>query len=261
MIEAILAMNTGGLANRVQNVESCILLSRELGVPLTALWTQNKQLRAPFDALFKAPEGVTIVEAPDWASVKSGIEAFDADVTLDWNNHEGTKDVCDAEAAEAESKWRRPDIRLYSRFYCGNRRGRLLELADPISETVEATAHLARGKIGVHIRRGDHDGARNQSPDFAFLRLLDNIAPERHFLLCTDDDDVEALIVQRYPGRVHLRLKSSRDRNEEIAAVEALVDMTLLSQTDAIIGSFGSTFSNCAAYWGNILVHHVRIGS
>lgn len=261
MVEAILAMNSGGLANRIQNVESCLLLARRLDVPLSIVWTQNKQLATPFHALFETPHGVTVVEADEWSKTKKGLEDFNPDVVIDWENDEGLGKISDDEVIETVAKWQRPDIRVFWRFFTGDVRGQTLKLAQPVASAVNASEHLARGKIGVHIRRGDHKGSRAHSPDHSFLLLLDNAPKEQHFFLCTDDPVVESMIVERFPGRVHLRPKTTLDRTEKEAAIEALIDLSLLSRADAVIGSFGSTFGNCAAFWGNKLVHHARVGT
>lgn len=261
MAEAILAMNTGGLANRVQNVESCLLLARAIDVPLRIIWVQNKQLATPFHHLFEAPEGATVIEGDTWPITKEAEQEFGADLVADWNDDRGLQGVPDARVIEIVSQWRRPSIKLFSRFFTSDIRRQSLTLAPSVASAVSEAEHLARGRVGVHIRRGDHKGARAQSPDFSFLFLLDNLTEDREVFLCTDDASVEELLIRRYPGRVHLRPKSTRDRKDGAAAIEALVDLALLSRTDAIIGSVGSTFGHCAAHWGNLLIHHARSGT
>ena len=253
-------MNTGGLANRVQNVESCLLLARSLGVPLRIVWVKNKHLATPFHQLFDAPEGAKVVEVDDWPSIKLAEDAFDADVVFDWQDNKVLHDVPDTEVIKIVSQWQRPAIKTFSRFFTSGYRGQTLALAAPVAKAVAEADHLARGKIGVHIRRGDHKAAEANSPDFAFLFMLDNLREDRELFLCSDDEGVEDLLARRYPKRVFFRPKSTRAREDGVAAIEALVDMALLSKTDAIIGSFGSTFGNCAAHWGNLLVHYARPG-
>jgi hypothetical protein len=259
MIEAILATAGGGLANRVQCVESCILLASEVGAPLTILWPIGPHMVTSFHSLFKPPDGVTIVEGTDWNITKNCIDAFGADVKFDQEKFkERLEYFSDLELVNVLSQWRRPQITQCRRFFRGGKRGKFLELRESVADSVKAAEQLATGKIGVHIRRSDHDYARRQSPNFAFYFMLDNLPKDRQIFLCTDDDVVEKEIVERYPARVYLRSKTSRNRSDEIAAVEALIDMTLLSETDSIIGSDGSTFSQCAAYWGNIMLHIAR---
>lgn len=119
--------------------------------------------------------------------------------------------------------------------------------------------------LGVHIRRGDFLRARPEASGNteAILSAIDawlNTHPHAGILLCTDDgavdpftgelhyEGIRELFLQRYGDRVFIPKSRSLNRADPEAIQDALVELLLLRETNAIIGTAGSTFSYLAAF-------------
>jgi len=114
-----------------------------------------------------------------------------------------------------------------------------------------------RDKVGVHIRTwfDAPDRHHNLFDIEDFFLILDSLADSESFFLCVDHDVARQAVVARYGSRRvlepigreigHVAL-DTRDR----VAFSALVDMLLLSCCKKIIGTYQSTFSECAWWFG-----------
>lgn len=110
--------------------------------------------------------------------------------------------------------------------------------------------------VGVHIRRGDNAWANTWCPDRLFpavvRRVLDT-QPDAVLFICSDSAESEASLLQEFGSRVLTYPHRSLDRGRSWEAVQdALVEMYLLARTKVIIRTPSSTFSQCAAWLGNL---------
>lgn len=123
--------------------------------------------------------------------------------------------------------------------------------------------------IGVHIRKGDfiglYDGRHRISKEEYFIekmRCLLEINPNYKFLLCTEDEDTEERFRKIFgSSRVIFFQKRFRDRNTKESIKEAFVDMLLLSRCSIIIGTFLSTFTEMAWWFGGCNAQVIIPGS
>jgi hypothetical protein len=109
-----------------------------------------------------------------------------------------------------------------------------------------------RAAVGVHVRRGDLVGHPMEQERIRLVELdryfavLDAVAPDRRFFLCTEDQSVIGAFEARYPARVYHYPARSWARRERVALADALIEMFLLSGTQFIVAG-PSAFSRFAA--------------
>ena len=110
--------------------------------------------------------------------------------------------------------------------------------------------------IGVHIRRGDFivRGSPGEfSVDERFINRMKEILSKnkkQKFFLCTDSPYVEDKLKKIFEDRILIFPKTNFDRTEVIFTQEGLIDLFLLSKTKHILGTYGSTFTEMAWWFG-----------
>lgn len=118
--------------------------------------------------------------------------------------------------------------------------------------------------IGVHIRRPPPESNPSEevfaipSDGFydRFMGFLLSINPNLRFYLSTNGLRTEEYFLQRYGDRILRYPKRSIDHQREAIAVQdALVDMTLLSRTRAVLRYEPSTF----AYFASLIGHNGQL--
>jgi len=253
----ILAAPNAGLGNRMQCIDSCIGLSRKLNRELQILWPINEQLNCPFDRLFEVPEGVDLVQVDRWVDQRSHIDGFGATRVLDTEFFHANKPGASFWNDFSFDPMDRVFIKGYHRFYARKYGDTYLNPTAEVMAKVTENMHLVDGCLGVHVRRTDHKHAIEVSKTEDYFSLLDARPKEECFFLSTDDAVEEFAFRDRYGDRVKIYKKRSFMRSESAAIEDAFMDMLLLSRCTAIIASAGSTFSACAAFIGNRLLHRV----
>lgn len=124
-----------------------------------------------------------------------------------------------------------------------------------VSREVEAFAGQLGAAVGVHIRREDNVWSNRYCTDDLFLAEVDRALDTRadKVLLATDGPESRRAVRDRYGARVVEYPVRSFARGADPEAVEdALVTMLLLARTRLLIRSVSSTFSQCAAWFGNV---------
>ena len=120
--------------------------------------------------------------------------------------------------------------------------------------------HDIENRIGVHVRRGDfntlNDGRGKISTNGDFFKRIDELIKKDKnvkFFLTTDDENVEKEYLKKYGERIVVcsRVNHKRDRDSVLAAQEALVDLLILSKTKHILGTYLSSFTELAWWFGN----------
>jgi hypothetical protein len=146
----------------------------------------------------------------------------------------------------------------------------LLEALRPVAyvrEQVQAlqAAHFRPQMIGLHLRRGDFrraqpGSAANTTAALAAAAGFLEQMPRAGLMLCSDDGALDPWTGQPWSAGVRAefsrafgqRLVQSQprtlDRQRPEAIQDALVDLLLLRQTDAVVGTAHSTFSEMAVF-------------
>ena len=107
--------------------------------------------------------------------------------------------------------------------------------------------------VGVHVRKGDYrftvDRRDKVSSDEKFIKRMNEL-PESKFFLCTDSKETEKKFEEIFGDRIITFSKGDRKRSKTSAIREALIDQLLLSKTKHILGSYLSTFTELAWWFG-----------
>lgn len=111
--------------------------------------------------------------------------------------------------------------------------------------------------VGVQIRTWKDEVRRQSMFSEDSLTSVLNELEGKNFFLSSDDQAVIDRLIARYPGRCFFYNKrvshyepGSSDASSVAFAQDCLIDMFLLGQTNLIVGSHLSTFSECAWWFG-----------
>jgi hypothetical protein len=112
--------------------------------------------------------------------------------------------------------------------------------------------------VGVHIRRGDFVSQKKDwkgrfSGDEKFIKKMREIlkkTPKQRFFLCTDSLETENKFKELFGKRIINFKKTNFDRANVLAVQEGLIDLMLLSKTKHILGTYGSTYTETAWWFG-----------
>jgi hypothetical protein len=107
----------------------------------------------------------------------------------------------------------------------------------------------------LHIRRTDHHHSRHISNDDRFFQTIErqfNQGVEK-FFLATDNGNTQAKFKQRFGDCILTYSQEFYPNQKRQTSMQtAAVDLYLLANTQRIIGSYDSSFSEYAAALGNI---------
>jgi len=115
--------------------------------------------------------------------------------------------------------------------------------------------------IGIHIRRTDHNISISKSPTSLFIDrmkqeiLLDNNV---RFYLASDSQEVKKELLDEFGDDRIITSNKLVTRNTSEGIEDAVVELYVLSRTNKIIGSFGSTYSYLAAEIGGIALEIIE---
>lgn len=112
-------------------------------------------------------------------------------------------------------------------------------------------------QIGLHIRRTDHDWAKQYSGTERFVTAIQRemVANENiRFFLSTDSPEVARDLQAKFPGRIEHIHHDTIQRDSTTGIQAAVIDLFCLSRCTRIFGSFMSSFSDIAGAIGGIEV-------
>ena len=261
----IIAANYGGMCNRLKGWISVLRIALNSKPQMTPklYWPKNDLCGCNFKDLFwNSPWEV------------NGIQGYDKDKNIDvidtWRfiTFEGDEIKRDFAKVYPLKNGNGKDIDFeYDRIPQGIRDSILLYLNElkPIENISKSVEEYSKkfditNRIGVHVRRGDFktldDGRGKISTNEDFFKRMDELIkenPEVKFYLTTDGIEVEKEYKERYKDKIIScpRVNQERDRDSVLAAQEALIDLLLLSKTKHILGTYLSSFTEMAWWFGN----------
>lgn len=108
--------------------------------------------------------------------------------------------------------------------------------------------------IGVHIRRTDHEPAKGSLTDNFIMKMKGLLDADSglYFFLATDDWAEQEKIVKVFGEHIIIQKEKVLNRSSEQGMYSSMIDFLCLSQTNYILGSRYSMFSEFAARLGNI---------
>jgi len=267
----IIAKPNGGLGNRMRVIHSCIALSRENGSPVKVFWKKDPGLNAGLHDIFKPIPEAPLLQAPFYLlcfiaskrlAEKSGIFSWmPALVNRGYHYY-------DDELVESKrflpGYWNKGHHKvIFNTCFDFFKEGvnipgyaSLFKPVDKIQERIdEITRQFNEATVGIHIRRTDHQSAKEYSSLHLFTGRIDELLAtdsSRLLYLSTDDAATEEQLKKKYPGRIITLLHKDLDRNSAKGIEDAVTDMYCLSKTSLVLGSFASTFSQIAAAIGQV---------
>lgn len=123
-------------------------------------------------------------------------------------------------------------------------------------KVLEKTSTYPAEIYGMHIRRTDHSVAIKESSDAKFEMIIKQY-PNASFYLSTDDENVEKYFKEQFGSRI-ITSEKEFTRDSPLGIEGALIDILCLSKTNKIFGSFYSSFSEFASYFGRIRLEIVK---
>ena len=284
-IESILVEPVGGLCNRLRVVISSIILAESMGRQVALIWTPDTSCYCEFYDLFRKTPLIQVV--PWWrrklaraVQRRLGTAIPRLTLPLSWQQNGAGLLVSQERLGRLNYKIDVSDCKEYPFIFfekCfsdfmpahispeeyADRVSHYLNHLEPIGTVVEKVFELPSVTVGVHIRRGDNKKASETSKEDRFIeRMREHLGnrPGSRFFLATDDPSVEGRMKDIFRGKIISFSKSSYDRKDRMGIQEALVELLLLSKTDEIIGSYWSSFSECAALFRRIKLYVAGVG-
>ena len=106
-------------------------------------------------------------------------------------------------------------------------------------------------RVGIHVRQTDHWFAIQNSPIELFIKKIqeeiDLYGNNVCFYLASDSLEVKNKIISLFGEKI-ITSKKKTSRNNKAGIIEAFIEMIVLSKTDKIYASYGSSFSETAHY-------------
>lgn len=230
-----------GMANRIRAMVSAICLAADLDMKLRVIWSANHtSCMARFDMLFD------VKALPDWVTVDMGPRP------------EHSVEILSPQDLELylQSGSRQP-IRSYGHFYQKDPKKWFSYLCcfKPLQEL---PFQIPEGAVGVHIRRGDHQKARQFSPIHLFIEEMKKEPETTVFVVATDDRNERNALLEHFHASRLLFPANTLSRFTLKGMQDALLDFVALSKCDKILASYNSSFSELAAIYGCKPIHVVK---
>ena len=232
-----------GMGNRLRAMVSAMCLAEDLHTTLRVLWpANNPACMAPFESLFDTQQ------LPSWVTVQMGhvvdpsvsvLSPSDLEMWLSSGGSHG-----DIKTISSYGHFYQKDPERWLRH--------LRSLRPLVSVDVPPNA------VGVHIRRGDHQLSKSQSPLDAFISIMETYPETTPFIVATDSATEKKRLQERFGDRVIFHA-TSLSRMTVQGMKSALTDFIALSKCNVILGSYNSSFSELAAFYGGVQLQVVKI--
>ena len=263
MKSEIILVPYGGLCNRMRCMAGAYTIALNYGVNLIVKWRNNNECKVDFDELFETIELTGIEVQPinlyniglfksRWINLylPSLLRRFEFDrqiILMSWKQQDLINSYNFAEGRTY----------IYS-CYSMTAHYPLKRMFKPrehiLQKIKEYTLQFSTNTIGVHIRRTDHIKAMAAYSVEDYVSEMDGLLnenPEIKFYLATDDEGVKRKITDKFGDRI-ITQQTRLSRSDYEGMVGSVVDLWVLSATQKIIGSYGSSYSELAAELGGI---------
>ena len=266
----IVCVNRAGIGNRLRGLVSAIRLCKLLKRKLLLYWENNQYCGCNFNDLFENKfDEVTKEELKKIKNKNSkiykdvleeGYEQYDYLIFDTWKfvflpeeiQNDFNKAYISKEGSNVNFEFQRiPEDKKKEII---NHLSELIPV-ESIRKIVEnfSEENNLSNCIGLHIRRADYDFTVEDrgkvSSDRRFIEKIQSM-PNEKFLLCTDGVKTENNLKELFKDRIIVYPKGDRKRSKKESLQEALIDMLLLSKTKNIFGSYLSTFTELAWWFG-----------
>jgi hypothetical protein len=117
--------------------------------------------------------------------------------------------------------------------------------------------HNLSNAIGIHVRGGDFigywDGRDKVSSEEKFFQKISAILakkPNTQFFLATDSKEIQTNFIKQFGDKIIVYPNKDFRRNSKAGIKHALTDLIILSKTKHILGTYLSTFTEMAWWFG-----------
>lgn len=241
---------SGGLCNRMRVINSAYQLAKLRNEPLVVLWYNCKELNCPFEDLFQPVSEIKIINIHSLWDIRKIYYQLIAKQRF--QNDDIVKNKTDGilNPDFVDNMKKSAYIFTWEHFFPSSDYHLFVpteELQDKINGF---TKDFGPHSVGVHIRRTDNAISMGKSSTEAFIEEMNkelSTHPETVFYLATDDRQEEARLRSLFPGRIISNQNRSLSRDSVEGIQDALLDLYCLANTDKLIGSYWSSFTDIAA--------------
>lgn len=268
----IILKTRGGLCNRMRAISSAFFLAKKTQQRLLVEWSITSELNCSFFELFSKTADFTVERriTQNWnyrrnkvltilglqrRQVVANEEIYskrkDGWVQTDFVNY--FQEILQRKTLIIETDWN---------FYPSARDNfSMFKPTSELEKEIEMITHNFEDNFfGVHIRRGDHQVAIEESPDELFFAAIQEqmiVDPSAKFFLSTDSLATQRLLVSRFPDAC-LTYSIEKKRESSVGVKQALVDLYCLASTSRVIGSYWSSFSETASEINHIPLQIIK---
>ena len=268
---SIVVRANGGLGNRMRVLAACLALCQKLGREIEVLWINNYELNCDYENLFLPLEGIVVTNMnyiPKWNKIGLKLRANSIKKTYeDFDIQLADKEIVELYAIQSDLLKRIKNAKTVYIDTCEHFYGdhSFLSLLLPTPHVLQEVYRRMEemntdNYYGVHIRRGDNEMSKLQSPTMEFIEKLTKLEKNHtnlYFYLSTDDKG-EARILQKMMGEKLYWFAAGQNRAKPRDIASALVDLLMLSKSKRILGSYWSSFSEIAAQYSGVPLEVIK---
>ena len=256
----IISASQGGLSNRIKCLMSSMKMAEKTGRHLLVYWPKDAACNCNFSDLFEnkfneiskadlkkiiEKEKIQICKEKKKRLNQSKRFLIIDDSQLVWFSPEKTH-LRYSKISEKAKK----EISKYLS---------ILKIKKSILENANKfVKKLPKNFVGIHMRGGDFktlkSGLGKVSTPEKFIECIEKELDENPsamiFLSC-EDEDIKKILREKFNKKIIVYPKKSKKREDEGSVVEAFIDQIILSKSKKIIGTFGSTFTEMAWFFGS----------
>jgi len=240
-----------GLGNRLRAHMMAQAYALRTGRELVVSWDKTRHLSADFGELF-------VWDGPTTASYKSSrrLPYVKGELSPQSDRENFEEDiVCfDAQWQFVDSEYLFQSLGDFSGVILGSLRPEA-KLAEQIAKV---KSQWPKSVVGIHVRRGDfvtHTGQAISLDRYitATRKVLSTMPDDTHLFMASDASDAELLPIQEaFYGKIERC--AVHPRESAAGAQASLRDLLLLSGTNHLVLTGGSTFGEFAALYGKVPV-------
>lgn len=240
----------GGICNRIKSLVSALRINPNSRV----IWCINLHCGCFFDDLFTNDIQIynLTVDMQDHSTwrfdvLDTDVEIYPGFSTIKWNLENNGR-CLDLEYQKIPTTMRQKYLDVLS----------TLQIQPVILDKVSSFwRDNSPPTVSVHIRTwkttADDPLLKNSTQLCKFIECMKTFSVETTFLVSSDSDDSITYMKQTFPGRIiqYSRTTIRHDsRTTREGQVEDFIELLLLSKSKVLIGTYGSTYSELAWWFG-----------
>ncbi|MCH5234818.1 MAG: hypothetical protein J1E16_05950 [Muribaculaceae bacterium] len=261
----IIIVAQGGLANRMRAIASSLYYAKKTNRDLLVVWYKNKELNASFSDLFKNENVPFKIIEPNFLIYNiyyeqprkknffiSRIIRKLLGITTIIDIHNFPEELIIENLNNVTKR-----VIINSGLQFADYAPEILKEIFRFNEIVlERKNNILQGKspdISIQIRRTDNIESIRHSPLHSFEKTINSQIKKNCNVSCflaTDDTQTKAYLLSKFPQNIIINPREAR-RDTKEGMIDAAAEMLIMSECKVIYGSFWSSFSEIAAFYGS----------